>query len=213
MHARNGHLMECIWITEIHTVVKLYRTWFRQWQVDCVCPVAGPAELQQFKHVFEGNSQKKLLDGHLWFSVATKHPRSPFLRIERLTCVLTILFTAMMANILLFTYRNTSDVNDAKPLIKIGPIRMTSFAITMGIIAALITLPVNMFVVLCFSGRRPRTPRHPPPIDQTTDRYLTSKEQIAAAPVNATADENDEEENDVSEEKGWRYVLRIIEQI
>lgn len=172
--------------------------------MDCVCPVAGPSELQRFKHVFEANSQKKLLDGHLWFSVATKHPRSPFLRIERLTCVLTILFTAMMANILLFTYRNTSDVNDAQPLIKIGPVRVTSFAITMGILAALITLPVNVFIVLCFSGHRPRTLRHPPPIEQTTDRYRIVTDQTAAA--RAAADENYEEENDVSEEKGWRYV-------
>ena len=175
--------------------------------MDCVCPVAGPAELQRFSHVFEASSQKKLLDGHLWFSVATKHPRSPFLRIERLTCVLAILFTAMMANILLFTYRNTSDVNDAQPLVKIGPIRVTGFAVTMGIIAALITLPVNMFVVLCFSGRRPRTPSHQPPIDQTTDRYLTITDKPAAAPVIETADESVEEENDVSEEKGWRYAF------
>lgn len=176
-----------------------------------MCPVAGLTELKDFKQVFKANSQKRLLDGHLWFSVATKHPRSPFLRIERLTCVLTILFTAMLVNILLFTYQNTSNVNDEQPLIKIGPIHVTGFAITMGILAALITLPVNMFIVLCFSGRRQLPPRKEPQLDQTTDRYRIKKEELSLASANNTLENlegNDEEENDDAQEKSWRHVLR-----
>ena len=172
-----------------------------------MCPVAGSLERRQFGHVFETNSQKSLLDGHLWFSVATKHPRTPFSRVQRLTCVLAVLFTAMLANILLFTYQNTTDVNDTEPLVKIGPIRVTGFAITMGVIAALITLPVNMFIVMCFSGRNLRPPRHPPPIEQTTDRYLINTDKAAALPAYTLVNLDLENENNGDmDAKGWRYL-------
>ena len=173
--------------------------------MNCKCPVSGPIERRQFGHVFETTSQKSLLDGHLWFSVATKHPRTPFSRVERLTCVLAVLFTAMLANILLFTYQNTTDVDDEEPFVKIGPIYVSGFAITMGVIAALITLPVNMFIVMCFSGRSLRPPRHPPPLEQTTDRYLINTDKDTAFPAYTL--KSHKLENDYDGEmdaKGWR---------
>lgn len=139
--------------------------------------MAGVHELKQFEHLFTLRTQKDLVNGHLWLSVVTKQAHVKFSRTERLTCVLTVLFTTMLANILLFTYSNTSEdqLTNAVPIITLGSLRITSFALIEGVIGALITIPVNMFIVVVFSQRHHRTSEQGV-IKNTTEKYrLPSK--------------------------------------
>lgn len=64
----------------------------------------------------------------------------------------------MLANLLLFTYQNTSDdqLANEQPLIQVDFLRITSSALILGIIGAVITIPVNLLIVIIFSQRRHR---------------------------------------------------------
>ena len=82
----------------------------------------------------------------------------------------------MLANILLFTYEQTSEeeIASEEPLIKIGSLRITAFALIMGIIGALIAVPVNLLIVAIFSHRQLRRPKGRD--ENTTDKYHSRTE-------------------------------------
>ncbi len=137
-----------------------------------IVPVSGREELRGFNHVFWTRSTKNLVDGHLWFSVVTKPIRSRFTRVQRLTCVLTVLFTTMLTNIYNFNARTYMEADDDVVLLKLGTIKISSFSINMGIISALISVPVNIIIVMLFTKRRVRARRVKFVSDEhTTDKY------------------------------------------
>lgn len=103
-----------------------------------------------------------------------------------------------------------STVSVEQSLFTIGPIQVTGFAIEMGLFAALITMPVKMFIVLCFSGSRQRSTRNKTPVDQTTDRYLIKADNISPASsfeIQETKHDNDKDKENDTRLKGWRYVF------
>lgn len=100
----------------------------------------------------------------------------------------------MLANLLLFTYQKTSEdqIANEQPLIQIGFLRITSFAVIMGIIGAVITIPVNLLIVIIFSQRRHRQSSHGIERD-TTDKY-----RLQQRPHWIDLDSEFEEENNPS---------------
>ncbi|XP_078692098.1 polycystin-1-like protein 2 [Branchiostoma floridae x Branchiostoma belcheri] len=65
-------------------------------------PESGPDEMKEFRNVFLAKSSRDMNDGHLWFSVAGRPARSPFTRVQRLSCCLTLLYSTMLTNIMFF---------------------------------------------------------------------------------------------------------------
>jgi len=62
-------------------------------------------------HLFSQKGKRGLTDDHLWFSVVTRPTRSRFTRIQRLSCCLCLLFTAMLANAMFYGQVATSSAN------------------------------------------------------------------------------------------------------
>lgn len=110
--------------------------------------------------------------------MVTKSPQSAFSRVERLTCVCAVLFATMLANILLFTFENTAGEQLASepPLFKLGPLSVSSFSVTMGIIGALISVPFNLLVLTLFTAREHYVfkSQHL----QTTEKYRTDAKKL-----------------------------------
>ena len=73
--------------------------------------VSGSNDLRGFHHVFSTRTRKNLLESHLWFSLYTKPPRARFTRVERLTCILVILFATMLANLISFYFKQTAAID------------------------------------------------------------------------------------------------------
>ena len=167
-------------------------------KVDRIIPVSGREELRGFQHVFWTRSTKSLVDGHLWFSVITKPARSRFSRVQRLTSVLTVLFTTMLSNIISFNWRTNMDPNEENIMFKLGTVSVTSFSITMGVISAVIAIPVNLLIVILFTKRRIR-PRNTNMEDvmKTTERFRI----LSAKQKNVTKKTEDEEDDDEDEIK------------
>ena len=64
--------------------------------IDRLSPVAGKEQMRDFATVFPYKSQESLSDGHLWFSVFLRPPRSRFTRMQRVSCCFALLFLSMM---------------------------------------------------------------------------------------------------------------------
>ncbi|KAI8506487.1 hypothetical protein Bbelb_159140 [Branchiostoma belcheri] len=111
-------------------------------------PESGPDEMKEFRNVFLAKSSRDMNDGHLWFSVAGRPARSPFTRVQRLSCCLTLLYSTMVTNIMFFG--RGDDFDPPEPLrfagMEINP-PMSLPQIMIGLQSAAITLPVNLLIV------------------------------------------------------------------
>jgi len=64
-------------------------------------------------HLFSAKGKKGLTDDHLWFSVYGRPVHSPFTRLQRLSCCLCILFTAMLANAMFYDKIDKSNTSSS----------------------------------------------------------------------------------------------------
>jgi hypothetical protein len=90
-------------------------------QIDRLVPVAGKEQMGQFAHLFQSTSKKNLQDGHLWFSIFMRPPRSRFTRVQRVSCCVALLYLSMLVNAM--WYQRTSD--DTTAGLKFGPFTLT----------------------------------------------------------------------------------------
>ena len=95
-------------------------------QIDRLVPVAGKEQMGQFAHLFQSTSKKNLQDGHLWFSIFMRPPRSRFTRVQRVSCCVALLYLSMLVNAM--WYQRTSD--DTSAGLKFGPFTLTPEQVT-----------------------------------------------------------------------------------
>ena len=58
--------------------------------------------MMETEHLFAKKGKQGLTDDHLWLSVVSRRAHSRFTRIQRLSCCLSLLFTAMLANAMFY---------------------------------------------------------------------------------------------------------------
>ena len=97
---------------------------------------------------------RKIAEGHLWVSVFGKACSSTFTRVQRASCCLSILFSAMIANAMFYNIGGESD-----GAIQIGPFKFSWTQIVVGVQSGLIVAPVNILIVLLFKSSRSRIKR------------------------------------------------------
>ncbi|XP_070579639.1 polycystin-1-related protein-like [Ptychodera flava] len=125
-------------------------------QIERVIPVAGKSELTSFGHLFYSKTRRNISDGHLWFSIFIRPPRSRFTRVQRATCCVSLLFCTMMANILFYNVDVTGTGSGQE--YQLGPIKFTLAELCIGVISSLMVFPVNLIVVQIFRNVK----EHPP---------------------------------------------------
>ena len=64
--------------------------------------MAGLEQMTESGHLFSKKASKGLVDDHIWFSIVARPYASRFTRIQRLSCCLCLLFTAMFANAMFY---------------------------------------------------------------------------------------------------------------
>ena len=113
--------------------------------------VAGKKEVAKFKNLFVSRTAMSLGDGHLWLSLFTKPPHITFTRCQRLSCCLSILFTAMVTNAMF--YRTELGPENT---FEVGPLKLSWTQIKIGIQSSLIAIPINVIIVMIFRNTRQR---------------------------------------------------------
>ncbi|KAL9954010.1 hypothetical protein ACROYT_G041497 [Oculina patagonica] len=104
-----------------------------------------------FKTSFTNARSYGLANDHMWFSVATKEPRDPFTRVQRLTCCCFFLLWGMLVSALFYS----EDLDETRP-IHFGPFEMTTRELSVSITTALIAFPPTFFIVFLFrKSQRP----------------------------------------------------------
>ncbi|XP_020607936.1 LOW QUALITY PROTEIN: polycystic kidney disease protein 1-like 2 [Orbicella faveolata] len=119
--------------------------------IDRIFPVASNAELKEFRRLFLTKAYKDLTDSHLWFSVVWRPPQSPFTRVQRVSCCLSLLLCTMMANALWYEAdkgRYTA--------VELGPFEFSWEQVSIGICSSLVVFPINLLLVQIFRHCRPR---------------------------------------------------------
>lgn len=94
---------------------------------------------------------RKIADSHLWMSVFSKATSSSFTRVQRASCCLSILFSAMIANAMFYNIGG-----ETEGTIQIGPFKFSLRQIIVGVQSGLIVAPVNILIVLLFKSSKPR---------------------------------------------------------
>ena len=116
-------------------------------QVDRLLPVASKEELGEFVHLFKTKTSRDFSDGHLWFSIAFRPPRSRFTRVQRVSCCLTLLLSSMLANVMWYR-KDVPKQNDT--IFDAGFIQFTWHELVIGIQSSLIVFPINLIIVQIF---------------------------------------------------------------
>ncbi|XP_078584711.1 polycystin-1-like protein 2 [Branchiostoma floridae x Branchiostoma japonicum] len=120
-------------------------------KVHRIIPRAVPEDLKKFRNLFLAKSARDMNDGHMWFSVVGRPARSPFTRVQRLSCCLTLLYSTMLTNIMFFG--RGDDFEPPEPIRFAGveiepPISLPQIMI--GVQSAAIILPVNVLIAFLF---------------------------------------------------------------
>lgn len=95
---------------------------------------------------------RKLADSHLWMSVFGKASSSTFTRVQRASCCLSVLFSAMIANAMFYNIGGESE-----GAIQVGPFKFSWRQIVIGVQSGLIIAPVNILIVFLFKSSKPKS--------------------------------------------------------
>lgn len=143
-------------------------------QVDRLLPVASKQELGEFVFLFKSKTRRDFSDGHLWFSIVFRPPRSRFTCVQRVSCCLTLLLSSMLANVMWYQVEASKQ---NKTLIDLGFMQFSWHQLLIGIQSSLIVFPINLLIVQIF--------RHISISPERKERYLVTnlKENEIAKPL------------------------------
>ena len=88
---------------------------------------------------------KGLRESHVWVSVYTKPPRQTFSRVQRASCCLSILLSAMFANAMFYVFNEKS-----LQVIQVGPLRYSWKQVIAGIQSIVFVTLINIFIIFLF---------------------------------------------------------------
>lgn len=114
-------------------------------EVETDIPLASKSDLSSFKYQFSTRVSKSLGDGHIWLSVVTRPPHSPFTRAQRLSCCICVLLCAMLAGAMFYQFGEKQE-----DTVKFGPLRFSLRQLVIGAQSAVIVVPLNLLIVTIF---------------------------------------------------------------
>lgn len=119
-------------------------------KIERVLYLSTSAEISSFRNKFYSRATLGLGDGHIWLSVITRPPTSPFTRVQRLSCCLSVLMSAMVTNAMFYQF----DAEETSNAFQIGPLIFSWKQIIIGIQSAVLVVPVNVLIVFIFRNIR-----------------------------------------------------------
>ncbi|XP_078670979.1 polycystin-1-like protein 2 [Branchiostoma floridae x Branchiostoma belcheri] len=158
-------------------------------KVDRVLYKASYDDLVRFGRLFSTKTSKDFRDEHLWFSVIGRPATSPFTRVQRISCCLSLLMCTMLTNIMFFGRGQT--------YLKPAPVYILGFQvqfpiswgeIMIGIQSALMVIPVNLLIVQFFRNCAVRPSRK----ISTVDTVSVSRRDPGGTPSPAMSFSRDE---------------------
>ncbi|XP_075692922.1 polycystin-1-like protein 3 [Rhinoderma darwinii] len=116
---------------------------FADCQMDRIFASASNVSLMSLRYLLFSGTVEKFLKDHLWLSVWTRCPWSPFTRMQRICCCMCLLFCGLVINIMFWNDHSDEDSQTGKFFITFTQIKI-SFQ------SSAILLPVNLLIVQMF---------------------------------------------------------------
>ncbi|KAG9267062.1 polycystic kidney disease protein 1-like 2 [Astyanax mexicanus] len=142
-------------------------TWLKP-KGDSTCKVTfNPAkknEIASFGNIFQSRTSTGFRDEHIWMSIVDPPRHSPFTRLQRVSCCMSLLLCTMAINIMFW---NIPTNEESPVIIKIGSFSLTWQQIMVAVESALLMFPINILIVTIFRNIKPRIP--PLPEKSTTN--------------------------------------------
>ncbi|XP_030083568.2 polycystic kidney disease protein 1-like 2 [Serinus canaria] len=120
--------------------------------LDKVFPVATEQDMKQFSNLFFMKTSKGFQDGHIWYSVFSRSPRSSFTRAQRVSCCFSLLLCTMLTSIMFWGVPK----EPAEQKMDLGKIEFTWQEVMIGFESSLLMFPINLLIVQIFRNIRPR---------------------------------------------------------
>ncbi|KAM3665240.1 polycystin-1-like protein 2 [Ammospiza maritima maritima] len=120
--------------------------------LDKVFPVATEQDMKQFSNLFFMKTSKGFQDGHIWYSVFSRSPRSSFTRAQRVSCCFSLLLCTMLTSIMFWGVPK----DPAEQKMDLGRIEFTWQEVMIGFESSLLMFPINLLIVQIFRNIRPR---------------------------------------------------------
>ncbi|XP_063267148.1 polycystin-1-like protein 2 [Prinia subflava] len=120
--------------------------------LDKVFPVATEQDMKQFSNLFFMRTSKGFQDGHIWYSVFSRSPRSSFTRAQRVSCCFSLLLCTMLTSIIFWGVPK----DPAEQKMDLGKIEFTWQEVMIGFESSLLMFPINLLIVQIFRNTRPR---------------------------------------------------------
>ncbi|NXJ37831.1 PK1L2 protein, partial [Ciconia maguari] len=168
--------------------------------LDKVFPVATEQDMKQFSNLFFMKTSKGFQDGHIWYSVFSRSPRSSFTRAQRVSCCFSLLLCTMLTSIMFWGV--PKDPSEQK--MDLGKIEFTWQEVMIGFESSLLMFPINLLIVQIFRNIRSRpatqgrqkkpgkngrvSPSLPPTPQVTPAVSLTPEAVIKASPCGCSPD-------------------------
>lgn len=121
--------------------------------VDRLLPVALHEDLTKFGNIFYSDTRKRLTDSHLWISVFSRPNKSTFTRVQRLSCIFSLLMTSMLASAMFYKAEENAENSMGY---RLGPFKFTTHEMYISFITSLIVLPVNILIDQLFRRSKPK---------------------------------------------------------
>lgn len=139
--------------------------------IDRLLPVASKEDMTNFQNLFMTKTKKSFTDSHLWISVFSRPHRSTFTRVQRLSCILSLVMTTMMVNAMFY---QAEDRVKNKEYISFGPFEFSLSGIYISFVSSLIVLPVNIIIDQLFRKSKPK-------VNRITNAFMGKNVQPLAA--------------------------------
>ncbi|NXA23049.1 PK1L2 protein, partial [Ibidorhyncha struthersii] len=168
--------------------------------LDKVFPVATEQDMKQFSNLFFMKTSKGFQDGHIWYSVFSRSPRSSFTRAQRVSCCFSLLLCTMLTSIMFWGVPK----DPAEQKMDLGKIEFTWQEVMIGFESSLLMFPINLLIVQIFRNIRSRpatearerklgkngrvSPGLPPNPQVTQAVSLTPEAVIKASPCGCSPD-------------------------
>ncbi|KAL7866550.1 hypothetical protein AOLI_G00143640 [Acnodon oligacanthus] len=136
----------------------LCSTWLKP-KGDGTCKVTfNPAkknEITSFGNIFQARTSTGFRDEHIWMSIVDPPRHSPFTRVQRVSCCMSLLLCTMAINIMFW---NIPTNEDSPVILKIGSFSLTWQQLMVAVESALLMFPINILIVTIFRNIKPRIP-------------------------------------------------------
>ncbi|XP_026519394.1 polycystic kidney disease protein 1-like 2 [Terrapene carolina triunguis] len=103
-------------------------------------------------NLFFMKTSKGFQDGHIWYSIFNRSPRSTFTRAQRVSCCFSLLLCTMLTSIMFWGVPK----DPAEQKMDLGKIEFTWQEVMIGFESSLLMFPINLFIVQIFRNIRPR---------------------------------------------------------